>query len=223
MPTVLQGNSAVNVEVETNTRAMRTVIRPNDVAALGSYAIGMTSGVMAAGLAANADIFSFRFAPSTTTNICLVRRVLISAGNTATAFTAGVVTFNLFAARSFTASQTGGTAATVTGNNQKLRTSFAAMGVADIRISSTAALGAGTKTLDAQPLGSVSSAIVATAGSILVPLVPLLDTRVGEWPDVIANNEGLTIQGTVPATGTWTFSASVTWEEVSTYGTGLAT
>lgn len=173
---------------------------------------------MAAGLGAAAPIFSFRYGGS---GLLLLRRVLFGAANAGTAFTAGTCVFNLFAARSFTASDTGGT--TITPTLNKLRTSFATTGLTAALISSTATLTAGTRTLDSQPLATLVGAASATASAVIInPATPFLDRRVGEWPDVIANNEGFVIQATVAATGTWTFSVQVDWEEVSTYGTGLA-
>jgi len=216
MPLQIQGNSGTVAEVEQGTRALRTVLRPNDYGSLGIYSIAQASGVMSAGLTANSPIFSFRWTDAT--RFCLLRRVLFSAGAIA-AFTAGVANFQLFAARSFTASDTNGTAITPTGNVGKLRT--ASMGtslVGDVRIASNTTLGVGTRTLDANPLGSISVGVLATAGQPLVnPGSVLFDTQPGEHPDVMAQNEGWVIQANVPATGTWTFSVWAIWEELAGY------
>ena len=155
----VQGSGGVVAQVETNTQAVRVVARPNDVGALGAYSLGAVSGVMAAGIAANSPIFSFRYGGS---NLVLLKRVLISAANAGTAFAAGVGVFNLVAARSFTASDSGGTSVLPTIN--KLRTSQGTTAVADIRIASTAALTAGTRTLDGQPLASTLGGVPAVAG-----------------------------------------------------------
>lgn len=215
-----QGSSGVVDQVETNTAAVRTVIRPTDIGSLGAYSLGAASGVMAAGLASASPIFSFRYAPGGTT-LCLVKRILFDAVNAGTAFAAGTCVFNLFDARSFTASDTGGTSVLPTLN--KLRTSFATTGLTAALISSTATLTAGTRTLDSQPLAALVGVASATASIVIIPqATPFFDRRVGEWPLVLANNEGFVIQATVAATGTWTFKVQVDWEEVSTYGTGLA-
>ena len=213
------GQSGKIQEVETNTLAGRAAIKPNDVGALGAYSLGAVSGVMAAGLAANAPIFSFRYGGA---NLVLLKRVLLTAINAGTAFTAGVCNFSMFAARSFTASDSGGTSVLPTLN--KLRTSQGTTGVSDIRLSSTGALTAGTRTLDGQPLAALTGVASVTASTVIIPpATPLFDRSApGAWPDVIANNEGFVIQATVAATGTWTFAVQVDWEEVSTYGTGLA-
>lgn len=216
----VQGTGGVVAQVETNSGALRTVVRPNDVGALGAYSLGSVSGVMAAGLAAAAPIFAFRYGGA---NLALIKRVWLSAASIAAFTAAGVGTFNLFAARSFTASDTGGTSVLPTLN--KLRTTMGTTGVSDIRISSTAALTAGTRTLDTQPISSVIGLNPAAASAIIVPQqTQLIDREDGgnQWPLILAQNEGFEIQATVGAGGTWTFSVHVLWEEVSAFGTGLA-
>lgn len=215
MSVKLQGNSGVDAEVEANTRALRVAVRPNDYGSLGIYNKALTSGTMAAGLAANANVFAFRWTHAT--NLCIMRRVRLSAANAGTAFAAGVGIFNMFPARTFTASASGGTAGTLTGNNGKLRTSMATTLVGDVRISSTAALTAGTWTLDTDAIGALSTGILATAGATLIAPSDLFYHADNEYPLVLAQNEGFTIQATVPATGTWTFSVQAEWEELASY------
>jgi hypothetical protein len=191
------------------------VVLTPPVAALGSYSMGLASGTMAAGLAAAAPIASFRYGG---TNKALVKKIVLSAGDTATAFAAGIVSFNLFVARSFTASDTGGAAATITGNNGKLATSFATTGISDFRASSTAALTPGTRTLDATPVGAYIGSVPAVAGSLLCPVGTFLFLAEATMlPLILAQNEGFVVQATVPGTGTWTFSVQVAWDEVSAF------
>lgn len=209
------GNSGTIAEVESATRAIRMVQRPDDYGSFGIYSGAVNSGVMAAGLAANANIVAFR---NSSANIYLVRRVCFMAVVNTTGFTAGVCQFNMFAARSFTANAAGGTAFTLSGNNMKRRTSMATTGVADIRASATAAVTAGTWTLDAQPAASLVSAVTATAGITIIPQGTLIwDQRASEYPLACAQNEGFTIQATVPATGTWNFAVQILWEELVAY------
>jgi hypothetical protein len=205
--------SATNAEVEVATKALRVTPKPIDWGSLGIYSIAGVSGTMAAALAAASPIFSFRW---TTTNVAVIKRVSISAGGI-TAFTAGSFLLNLFAARSFSASDTGGTAATLTGNNQKLRTSMGTLTVGDIRWSATATLTAGTRTKDANPLASAVGSTTATAGTFLIPPTDLILAKAGDYPLVLAQNEGFVIEATVPATGTWQFAATVQWEELAAY------
>jgi hypothetical protein len=183
-------------------------------ALLGSYCMGANTGTMAAGLAGGSPVYSFRYGAA---NLAIVRKVIIEADNITTAFVAGAAKFDMIAARSFTASDTGGTAGTLTGNNGKLRTSFATTGLSDLRISSTATLTAGTRTLDAQPLASVEFAVPTSIDADLLPTTTLFQSQVGESPLVLVQNEGFVLQATVPGTGTWVFSTRVCWDEVSAF------
>ena len=177
--------------------------------------MGITSGVMNAGLASNAPIWSLRYGG---TGFAVVRSVVVSVADTATAFAIGTANFQLFVARSFSANDSGGTAATLTGNNGKLRTSYATNNLADLRISSTAALTPGTRTLDATALASRAIGVMATSGMSIVTPTPLFwrDTP-DQQPIQLAQNEGLVVEATVPATGTWTCTVEVLWDEIASY------
>jgi hypothetical protein len=212
---VIGGTTGATQEVESNTLAARITLRPIDNGALGTYQKGLASGTMAAGLAGGSPIYSFR---NSTTNVYTVKRVWISMGSLSTAFASGQATFNLFAARNFTASDSGGTAATLTGNNNKLRTSFATMGAADIRIASTSTLTAGSRTLDTDAISAISFAVSAASNtSQLAPNTLMWDVKPGEWPIVLAQNEGFVVTTTVPATGTWVFSVTTKWDELASF------
>ena len=187
--------------------------RPYEVGALGAYSCSLKTGTMAAGLAGSAPIWSFRY---TGTNLCLVTRVMIGVGDQTTAFAATHYDFQLFFARSFSASDTNGVAATLTGNNCKLRTSHGTTAVGDIRISDTATITAGTRTLDSQPIARQVGGTPATAGLQVNGSDDYLWDCKGtsDQPVIIANNEGLVIQAVVPATGTWVAGITVQWYEV---------
>lgn len=193
-----------------------TGIIPVTAGLTGSYSKGLVSGTMAAGLAANAPVYSFRYGG---TGYAVIKRITMSAGNQGTGFAAGVANFSMFAARAFTASDTGGSAATLTGNNGKLKTVFATTAVSDIRISSTATLTAGTRTLDTDPLAAIMVGVPVTANATVLPVGSVLTEpkNAGDYPLVLATNEGFVIQATVPATGTWSFSVFVEWDEYQVY------
>lgn len=205
-----QTTKAASVPV---TAASDQVLGTPSAAVLGSYCMSQVSGTMAAGLAANAPIASFRYGAA---NIALVRSIVFTASDTV-AFVAGPLTFQTFAARSFTASDTTGNAATLTGNNGKLRTSFATTGVSDFRVSATATLTAGTRTLDATPLSSLTISQPLAVGADYSPKFQLFQQQAGEQPLQLAQNEGFVVQASVPGTGTWSFSVKVCWDEVTAY------
>lgn len=214
----LQGNTGVVAEVDgTNYRAMRTTLRPMDYGALGSYRVGALSGTMAAGLAANAEVFQFRWTDAT--RICVVTSVDWNGlSGSATAFAAGFAQVSLWIARSWTADGAGGTAVTPTGNNNKMRTSMGASLLGSARISSTAALTAGTKTLDANSVGNYSAAIGTTTSQQWLPQTQLWHANPGsESPLILAQNEGFVVRASVPATGTWQFGITVAWTELEAY------
>lgn len=214
MAVKIAGVSNIELEIEAATKAARFVQRPNDYGSLGIYNKALISGTMAAGLAAASNIFTFRYGAA---NVALVRRIRLSAANAGTAFTAGAGTFNVFPARSFSANSAGGATGTITGNNGKLRTSMATTGVSEIRCATTAALTAGTWTLDTDPIAGASVGVLITVGiSIITPTDLFLHTD-SQYPFVLAQNEGFTLQATVPATGTWTFTTQVEWEELASY------
>ena len=94
----------------TNYRSMRTTLRPLDHGALGSYRLSLLSGTMAAGLAANSEVFQFRW--SDATRICVVTSIIWDGlSGSATAFAAGFGKVDVLAARSWTADGSGGTPA----------------------------------------------------------------------------------------------------------------
>lgn len=215
-------NNNIAAEVEANTKALRTTIRAEDWGSLGIYSVGGSNGTtqMSAGLAANSPIWSFRNGNSS--NLIIPKKVILSAACGGTAFTAGAAIFNLYRATSFSASDSAGTQI-LPGSGGKLRTSMGSSLMTsgnncDIRIANTVTLTAGTRTKDAQPLGSACGGAPATAGIMMIPpKTPLLDQRVSEYPLVLVQNEGLVLEATVPATGTWFFSVEVFWSELTAY------
>lgn len=211
--TIIGGVTGAKQEVEANTLAGRIAHRPIDIGAGGSYSISVKSGVMAAGLGAAAPILAFQ---SPGPLLSLIKRVRFTAQGLGTGFAAGATVFDMFAARAFSVQDTGGGAVTLTTNNAKLRTSFATT-QASIRASSTATLTAGTRTLDANPIRTIMNDVGTGTFADAQPDLTLFDTKPGDWPLVLAANEGFVIQATVPATGTWTWAAMIDWDEVAAY------
>lgn len=218
MAVQIQGNSGTIAEVDgPGFMALRVTNMPKDYGSLGAYRASHLSGTMTAGLAANAEILQFRW--TNASNLALIQRVCLEGlAGSATAFTAGFAKVDIVIARSWSSDGSGGTAMTLTGNNQKLRTSMATTGVGAIRGSSTAALTAGTKTLDGQPCGLISFSIGTVASVIYQQQVPVFDANAGSLhPIVLAQNEGFVLRATVPATGTWQFGATIEWTEAASY------
>lgn len=181
--------------------------------ASGEYSFDLRSAVMAAGLGNDSEIYHFRWTSAAA--LCLVREVRMWAGCDTTAFTAGFFSFRLFAARAWTANGTGGAGVTPAGNDFKLRTAFGTTVLGSVRIATTAGLTAGTKTLDAQALGSTGGGIPAVAGTPFLPSTTLFKAPTRGSAIVLTANEGLSILAFMPATGTWAFGVTVAYEEAA--------
>ena len=220
----IQGNGGVVVEADgTNFRAMRTSARPIDHGALGSYSVGLITGVIAAALGANSEIFQFRWADAT--RLCVIRRIRFGASVSTTMFAAGgPMQIGLSRATGWTVAGSGGSRITMSTHGRR-RTNMGASLVAanDIGIATTGALTAGTKTNDGQSVTQMVAACPITGslnGSIVPPGTALWEAEVGDsdHPLVLAQNEGFIITSiAVPATGTWQASVNVDWAEVTAY------
>lgn len=191
--------------------------KPDSHGTLGHYCLAAVSGTMAAALAANSDIVQFRW--SDATRFCRLLEVALTGMYQLTGFTAGAGLFRVGFARTYTANGTGGTAMTLTGDNNQVRTNMGASLLGDFRVATTAALGAGTKTYDTQDFGNYPKMILAAANTQVFEGVVLYkcETDDGEHPIVFAQNEGFGIRATVPATGTWVFGVRVKWAELAAY------
>jgi hypothetical protein len=188
---------------------------PMDYAPGGIYHLTSKSGVMVAGLAANAPIYSFRN-PSATLLMSL-KRLRISAWSAATGFAAGIAIFDIYRALAFTVADTGGVTDTLTGDNGNLRSSMPTSALSELRHSSTATLTAGTRTLDAQPVDTMIATIGTTALTVFASRVSVFEAVNGDHPLVLAQNEGFILQATVPATGTWSWAITSEWDELPLY------
>jgi hypothetical protein len=211
------GASSDLATIDTN-KSLRASIRPTDVGSLGSYSGAFTSGTIAAGAAANALVFSTRW--NNASNYLLLRRVTIAILGLS-AFTAGNGQCKIFFTRTFTASDSAQTAITI-GAFSKRKTAFGNSQVTDMRISNTAAITAGTGTDDTYELANVAFAVDTTAIKVHQPTYTLWGPDfAGEWPLVIANNEGFRVRCTMPATGTWNAQIGVEWSEIVASGSGF--
>lgn len=227
MAVQMQGNGGTIAEVDGTTfRSWRTTSRPIDYGAGGVYSLAATSGTMAVSLGANAEIYQWRYVTAAS-RVAAVYYCAITAGANVAASTSVLQAFKMTAARGWTGIGTGGTRLTLTGNNAKLRTSMATSEVNDAGISTTAALTAGTKTLDTQDLGSTAFGVgtgaitVDTDLTLIRGVRPLFDAyEEGCHPYICANQEGFVIRtgvNAMPAGMTWNFSVVVKWAEVPTF------
>lgn len=220
----IQGNGGAIAEVDGTTfRAQRITSRPVDHGTLGAYSYGAITGILPAALAANSEIFQFRWTDAT--RLAVIRKIRFHAAVSTTFFAAGVpMQIDLVKSTAWSAAGTGGTALTPAAL-LKLRTNMgnSLLVAGDVRVATTAALGAGTKTLEGASLSTLVAGCPITAslnGTIIEAGTILWQAEVsdGEHPLVLAQNEGFSIRSVaVPATGTWTAGITVNWAEVTQY------
>ncbi len=220
----IQGNGGTVVEVDGTTfRSLRATARPMDHGALGSYTFGGFTGILPTALAANSEIFQFRWVDAT--RFAIINEVKISAVVSTTFFAAGVpVQIDLVKSTGWSAAGTGGTGLTPAALLKK-RTAMGStlLATGDARIATTAALGAGTKTLEGSSLAVLAAAGPITAslnGEIIAPGTILFRAEAGDGqhPLVLTTNEGFSVRSVaVPGTGTWTAAIQVDWTEVTAY------
>lgn len=196
--------------------------KPIPYGSLGHFRYGGFTGVLPAALGANSEIFQFRW--SDATRLCVILKVTISAAVSTTFFAAGVpVQVDLVKSTAWTVAGTLGTAITPAAL-LKSRTSMGStlLATGDARIATTAALGAGTKTLETLAISAILGAGPITAslnGTIFPPtLLFRSDMGDGEHPLALVQNEGFSIRSVaVPITGTWQAAVALTWAEVTLF------
>lgn len=217
MAVIQDQTSGTTAKVDLPDQAVRTTERPQTVGARGAYQAAFYTGLLPAALGANSEIFQFRFV-SAGGLVCLLRSIRFSAAVSTTAFAAGVpIAIEGRWARSWTVQGTGGTGITFGTNDGKKRTDHAQtiLGAGDVRIATTAALGAGTKTLD----GVSFCHVVGQVGTGILTIIP--DTILfwrpagNTYPHLFETQEGFVIRSVeVPATGTWKACVAIEWDEV---------
>lgn len=215
----IQGNGGVVAEVDGSTyRAIRTQARPLDYGAFGHYRVAQTVALVVT-QAANGTLFSFRWADAT--RICVINYIRLGFMQTSAATATIFPRFQVFVARSFSTSDSAGTAVTLTGNNLKKRTSMGTTLVTDIRFATVAAgLTAGTRTLDANPIMELAVNSTITTPNPTFYSRELDFTNTGDMPLVLQQNEGFIVRGPTTifgAAGTADLTVDVSWAEVGSY------
>lgn len=195
-------------------QASRTSLRPPQC--LAWHSISVPTGALTV-VSAGGAIFSLRNAG---TNLLAVRRCGVGFVCTTGFGAAQLFALQLIAARSFTASDSGGTAIPVSGNTNKHRTSLAQPSNIDCRVSTTGALTGGTKTADTYAMGSAAGYALTSGGIVIAPTLDnLLAHNSSDFPLILAANEGLNIvmQTTMGATGVGTAFINIEFAEMASY------
>lgn len=215
----IQGNGGAISEVDgTIFRALRVNTRPLDYGTLGHYRVATVVALVAT-QAANGTLFSFRWADAT--RFCAIQHIRLEVLQTAAATATIMPNFEVVVARSFSASDSGGTQVVTTGNNMKKRTSMGTSLVTDIRKSTLAAgLTVGTRTLDADPIFHVPYNMTITTPNANSNEKELDWTSASSHPLILATNEGFIVRGpsvVFGAAGTANLVVDVSWAELASY------
>lgn len=189
------------------------------------YRLSVFTGTIGAALAADSELFQFRFVSGTKTRALVHKVIFDGLGIVAVATAAGPLGFKMHVARSWSAAGSGGTRIANTGDNMQMETSNPVSQTNDIGVATTGALTAGTKTKDAnavgQAIGGVGTAAVTAYGptSIVAPQALMDSTGAAQSPLVLADQEGFVIQTTHagPAALTYVAGFTVHWSEVTAF------
>lgn len=206
-------------EVDGSTfRALKITPRPIDCGTLGFYRLATTVSLVAS-QTANGTLFSFRWGDAT--RLCVVQFVRLEVLQTSAAVATIMPRYQVFIARSFTASDSVGTAITLTDNSMKKRTSMGTTLVTDIRKSAASAgLTVGTRTLDSEPILEIASNLTTTTPNETLYSREIDLTNSGDHPIVFVQNEGLIVRGPTvvfDATVTASLLVEMAWAEVASY------
>lgn len=192
---------------------------PKDHGALGHYRLSTTVALVVS-QAANGTLFSFRWGDAT--RFCVLTKLRLTCLQTAAATATIMPSFEAFIARSFTASDSVGTALTLTGNSFKKRTNMGTTLVTDIRKSAVAAgCTVGTRTLDGEAILQMpTQQTITTPNAALYTQDLDIDISDSNHPYVFAQNEGFIVRGpsiVFGLAGTANLVVDVAWIEVTAY------
>lgn len=181
----------------------------------GAYRISLKSGATTI-LNANDCVFSCRW--TDTQYRAIIQKLRVNWVVTTAFGSAQLLDYGLYFARAFTATDSAGTASTLTGDNCKLDTLFPTTRFADIEIATASAITAGTRTLDSQPILTRTGWATTTAGTVAAD--PNMEYQFGTLdainPITLRTNEGLALNvlTTMGATGVMRVYVEMEWTEV---------
>lgn len=215
----------IELQVDPTRQGARVILQPLEWAPAGGsvgghYRIDQISGAVAGAVAANAELWNFRWADNG--KYAVIKFVNISAVYTAIS-TPLFIDFELIKATNWTTNGSGGSSTNIT-NPTKLfsrmnASSFTSYG--DLRVAGTAAITAGTKNLDSQGMGYIAPQLSATPVANITTLNGDLfkDDKMAGHPIILAPNEGLVIRTPKgwAASNTTQLTVNCEWAEVNAW------
>jgi len=218
MAVIEGGTTAALMEIDAKYLAGRVSVRPLDYGSLGSYRLATTVSLVVT-QAANGTLFSWRWGDAT--RFAVLQYIRLELLQTTAATATIMPSYEIFIARGFSASDSAGTAITLTGNNMKKRTNMGTTLITDIRKSAVAAgLTAGTRTLDADSIMQMATNSTITTPNATVYRKEIDFTNSVDMPYVLAQNEGLIVRGPTVvfgAAGTANLLVELAWTEVTAF------
>jgi len=207
-------------QIDATWRASRVTSRPLDHGTLGQYRFSQIISLVVT-QAANSTLFSLRWTDATRLFVPVFMRLELiqTAAATATIMPA----YQVFIARSFTAPDSAGANATLTGNNAKKRTSMGSSLLVgtDVRWSTVAAgLTVGTRVNDVNAIMEMLTQSTITTPNNTVYRKELDFTNSLDHPIVLVQNEGLVVRGPTVvfgAAGTASLIVELAWAELTSY------
>lgn len=222
MAIIQSGASSTSLlTVDPTFLAARVSDHPPEI--LGSYQV--STSTTAAAYASAGTAFSFRWAPATATQLCMIRRVEVGM------YVVGAITTSQFAsvsmtrASTWTASDSAGTQILFsTPNSNKLRATMPATAFTtggDMRMG---VITAGTRLLDTNPLATIAGTTGTAAGTTAIPLTPIFQHQTGDYPLILGANEGfILVNNNAILSGTVSIVVNVEWMELAaTTGNAIA-
>jgi hypothetical protein len=214
------------LQIDPSFQAARVSLKPLEYTEPGKTGLGghyYIEGITGAltGVGANGPIFSCRWSDSR--YLMVLKRVSVWYNITTAYTTAQMNDFELIFATAFTASDTGGGALVPI---PKRRAAMApGSAITDMRLSTTAALSAGTRTLDATALRFVQDGppnVAIPTATLAVPRNELLlydNKEFGVHPKILGKDEGFIVRmpTAMGAVGVIRASVMAEWAEVLQY------
>jgi hypothetical protein len=189
MPIILTDGTNL-AKADNSYDALRVCYYPNELTS--KHIVSMESGTIT-GVAAGITNIIAAMRQIDSASVIHIRKIQLG-WVTATGFTAAqYMDFGVYIVRSYSASSSGGTPWSGASNNGKIRTSLGVPTSIDARIATTTALTAGTFTADTNPIAQCGCYNAAGVAGGYIPMTILLDQGPGDYPLILAQNEGLVI------------------------------
>ena len=214
MAIIRDGVTAANLlGVDPTLKALRSSSHPME--SLGQYTLSEFTG-LTTGIAANGEVFQVRWTDAT--NLMVLRYLKIRWA-TVTGFTAAQeCALSASKVSAWSADGSGGTTITPSVSNTTNRNSYPVSKIGSMRIATTGALTAGTKTIAANPFLTMMRKTMAAAATVQDTdfEAEFRSSEGNVSPIILAQNEGIVVRNVIAqgAGGTARLAITMYWEEI---------